>query len=52
MTIEIPQNHISISYAHTMRKIISPLFNLGITYFEHVRLYNSGKIAWLSTDDL
>ncbi|RUR05835.1 LuxR C-terminal-related transcriptional regulator [Legionella sp. km772] len=52
MAIEIPQNHISVSCAKEMREIISPLFDVGISYFEHVRLYNSGKIAWLSTDDL
>lgn len=52
MTIEIPSTHISISCAQEMREIVSPLSEQGISYFEHVRLYNEGKIAWLSTDDI
>lgn len=44
-------NHISISCATEMKEIAFPLFNLGITYFEHVKLYNQGFLTWLSTDD-
>lgn len=52
MTIEIPPRHISISCSEDILKIVNPLFEQGISYFEHVRIYNSGKIAWLSTDDI
>ncbi|HHF7349677.1 TPA: LuxR C-terminal-related transcriptional regulator [Legionella feeleii] len=52
MTIVIPSQHISVNCAHDMVSICRDLQNLGITYFEHVRIYSSGHIAWLSTDDV
>lgn len=52
MTIHVPHKHISISCARDMLQISARLFQLGISYFEHVRIYHDGRIAWLSTDDI
>ncbi|ASQ46858.1 helix-turn-helix transcriptional regulator [Legionella clemsonensis] len=51
MTRVISKGHISISCSQDMLKIAAPLLDRGLSYFEHVRLYDCGKIAWLSTDD-
>jgi hypothetical protein len=49
--IIIPPKHISINCAIEISSMTHVLKAIGISYFEHVRLYSSGKIAWLSTDD-
>ena len=51
MTIAIPKNHISVSCGEYICDIAKPLLESGLSYFEHVRIYENGKIAWLSTND-
>ncbi|KTD53033.1 helix-turn-helix transcriptional regulator [Legionella quateirensis] len=51
MTIAIPKNHISVSCGEHICEIAKPLLESGLSYFEHVRIYENGTIAWLSTND-
>lgn len=51
MAIKIPKNHISVNCEQEIVEIAKPLFEYGISYFEHVRIYENSKIAWLSSNN-